>query len=90
MDFKNINIPLPTTRVWQYPWRQTSELIGGFDETMLKLQDTDYCWRIQLVGIKLHFLPDAVVHYRLRDKVEDLYDQARLWGKYPLYKNTDH
>jgi len=43
MDFKNINIPL-TTRVWQYPWRRSiHELIGGFDETMLKLQDTDYC-----------------------------------------------
>jgi glycosyltransferase involved in cell wall biosynthesis len=64
------------------------ELIGGFDETMLKLQDTDYCWRIQLVGTKLHFVPDAVVHYRFRDTMKDLYHQARLWGEYNvlLYK----
>ncbi len=56
--------------------------IGGFDETMLRLQDTDYCWKVQLSGVKLHFVPDAVVHYRLRDTLPDLCKQAREWGKY--------
>lgn len=68
--------------------RSVHEAIGGYDETMLRLQDTDYCWRIQLAGTKLHFVPDAVVHYRLHHTMAGLYHQARLWGKYNvlLYK----
>ncbi len=68
--------------------RSVHEAIGGYDESMLQLEDTDYCWRIQLAGTKLHFVPDAVVHYRLRDTITGLYDQARLWGEYNvlLYK----
>ena len=67
--------------------RSVHEAIGGFDETMLQLEDTDYCWRIQLAGIELHFVKDAVVHYRLRQMLEGLH-QARLWGEYNilLYK----
>ena len=62
--------------------------IGGFDETMLRLQDTDYCWRIQLAGTQLHFVPDAVFHYRFRDTLGGLFHQGRLWGEYNvlLYK----
>ena len=68
--------------------RSIHNAIGGFDTTMLRLQDTDYCWRIQLAGTKLHFVPDAVVHYRLRHTIADLYRQGRLTGKYKvlLYK----
>jgi len=68
--------------------RSIHELIGGFDETMQQLEDTDYCWRVQLAGTQLHFVPDAVVHYRLRDTVRDLYHQGHLCGEYNvlLYK----
>jgi len=50
--------------------------IGGLDETFFSLDDTDYCWRIQLRGTKLHFVPDAVLHYRYRKKFTDLFRQA--------------
>lgn len=62
--------------------------IGGFDETMLRLQDTDYCWRVQLAGTELHFVPDAVVCYRMQHTIKGFYHQARLWGEYNvlLYK----
>jgi len=68
--------------------RSVHEAVNGFDETMLRLQDTDYCWRIQLTGIELHFVPEAVVHYRYRQTMEAHYLQARLWGEYRvlLYK----
>jgi glycosyltransferase involved in cell wall biosynthesis len=68
--------------------RSVHEAVGGFDETMLRLQDTDYCWRIQLAGIKLQFVPEAVVHYRFRNVIADLYHQALLQGEYNvlLYK----
>lgn len=39
--------------------------IGGFDETLGSLEDIDYSWRIQLSGFKIHFVPDAILHYRL-------------------------
>lgn len=65
--------------------RSVHESIGGFDEAMLKLQDIDYCWRIQLAGFNLHFISDAVVHYRLRDNIKDLFNQAWLWGEYNVY-----
>jgi len=68
--------------------RSVHEAVGGFDETMLSLEDTDYCWRIQLTGTKLHFVPDAIVHYRYRQTIRDHFLQPRLWGEYRvlLYK----
>ncbi len=68
--------------------RSLHEAIGGFNESMLLLHDTDYCWRIQLTGTELHFVPEALIHYRLRDSLAGMYRQAYLWGEYNvvLYK----
>lgn len=68
--------------------RSIHEAIGGFNESMLRLADLDYCWRLQLAGTKLHFVSNAVVHYRCRDTLNDMYHQAYLWGEYHvlLYK----
>ena len=65
--------------------RSWHQAIDGFDETLLRLQDTDYCWRLQLAGAKLHFVPDAVIYYRFRHTVDGLYRQARLWGEYNVF-----
>ena len=62
--------------------RQAHDRVGGFDESLRYLQDTDYCFRLQLSGIALHFLPDAVVHYRFKDNHHALFNQARHWGQY--------
>ncbi len=56
--------------------------VGGFDETMTRLQDTDYCWRIQLKGFELRFVPDAVLHVRFRDSIAGIFRQARGCGEY--------
>jgi glycosyltransferase involved in cell wall biosynthesis len=66
--------------------------VGGFDESFLRHQDTEYCWKIQLKGAKLHFVPDAVVHVRLRDTLMGNYRQAFGWGEYRvlLYKKYLH
>jgi glycosyltransferase involved in cell wall biosynthesis len=68
--------------------RRIHDAVGGFDETLLKLQDTDYCWKVQLMGTELHFVPEACVYYRLRSTPIESYKQARLWGEYNvmLYK----
>ena len=60
--------------------RALHEAVGGFDESMGVLEDTDYCWRIQLLGTDLHFVPTAVVHVRFREKLGDIYRQAFSWG----------
>jgi len=65
--------------------RSIHEAIGGFDENMIVLQDPDYCWRIQLAGTELHFVKDAVVHYRHRHTFSEMYRQSRLWGEYNVY-----
>jgi glycosyltransferase involved in cell wall biosynthesis len=62
--------------------RDVHYAFGGFDEDLRYLQDTDYCFRLQLGGIKLQFLSDAVVHYRFRDGPQALFNQARHWGQY--------
>ena len=62
--------------------RSVHEEVGGFDTSLLRLQDTDYCWRIQLAGHEMHFVPDAVVHYRLRESLGETWRQAFRYGEY--------
>jgi glycosyltransferase involved in cell wall biosynthesis len=61
--------------------RSLYEAIGGFDEGIAILDDTDFCWRAQLAGAELHFVPDAVVHVRYRDTLRGTYRQARGLGE---------
>jgi glycosyltransferase involved in cell wall biosynthesis len=62
--------------------------VGGFDEAMPRLQDTDYCIRVQQQGTPLQFVPDAVVYKRNRNTAKGVYKQAASWGQYNtlLYK----
>ena len=61
---------------------------GGFDESLPNLHDTDFCWRLQLSGTKLHFVPDAVIHIRYRHTFRGIYRQAFNYAEYNvlLYK----
>jgi glycosyltransferase involved in cell wall biosynthesis len=65
--------------------RSVHESVGGFDESLPVLEDTDYCFRIQLAGVEFYFVPDAVVYVRQRDKLRGLYRQARLWAEYNIF-----
>ena len=62
--------------------REIHERVGGFDESLPRLQDTDYCFRLQRLGYELHFVADAVVHVRYGDTPAALFRQARLWAEY--------
>ena len=68
--------------------REVHAVVGGFDEDLLYLEDADYCLRVQRRGIPLQFCPDALVHYRLKERKAGLFHQARYWGQYNvlLYK----
>jgi glycosyltransferase involved in cell wall biosynthesis len=54
--------------------------VGGFDDRLMCLEDTDFCWRVQLAGHPLVFWPDAVVHVRLRSSVRGMWAQGRAYG----------
>jgi glycosyltransferase involved in cell wall biosynthesis len=70
--------------------RRVYERVGAFDESLLRMEDIDYTWRIQLAGYKLQFLPQAVVHYRHRTTLRGMFlqayrdgqDQVLLYKKY--------
>ena len=62
--------------------RALYDAVGGVDESFPVLHDTDLCWRLHSAGVKLHFVPDAVLHVRFRDTYVGMYRQARAWGKY--------
>ncbi|MEE2785397.1 MAG: glycosyltransferase [Pseudomonadota bacterium] len=56
--------------------------VGGFDETLLVLEDADYCWRIQLTGIAMHFVKATNIRYRFPKKYSHMYKQMRRLGQY--------
>ncbi len=60
--------------------RKAAQAVGGFDESLPSLPDTDFCWRMQLAGHELHFAADAVVHYRLRHDTRGVLRQARAYA----------
>jgi glycosyltransferase involved in cell wall biosynthesis len=55
--------------------RTWHERVGGFDEALPGLEDTDYCFRVQARGAELHFVPEAVVHVRERPSARGLFRQ---------------
>jgi hypothetical protein len=54
--------------------------VGGFDPAVRYLQDTDLCWRVQLAGHPLVFVPEVAVHVRLRATLGGMYRQGRNYG----------
>lgn len=65
--------------------RSLHDAIGGFDETIPICEDIDYCMRVQQEGVKLEFVPNAVLHCRLRDKATGVYVQASRYAEYEVY-----
>ena len=56
------------------------EALGGFREHMTYCEDVDLCWRAQLAGHDLVFVPDAVVRYRSRPTAREMFTQHRRYG----------
>jgi GT2 family glycosyltransferase len=64
------------------------EEVGGFDPSLPARTDNDFCWRAQLRGVPLHFVPETAIHYRYPDEYSHMYRQSRLLAEYQvlLYK----
>lgn len=54
--------------------------VGGFDPAVGTLEDTDLCWRVQLAGTPLIFVPDVMVHVRLRSSFSKMWRQGWSYG----------
>jgi GT2 family glycosyltransferase len=56
--------------------------VGGFDVAFFPFQadDVDYCYRIQLSGTPIHFVRSAVVHYRHRLRLGEIFRAFRGYG----------
>lgn len=60
--------------------------IGGFDESLPHLEDTDYVWKAQLkAGAEIHFVPEAVMRVRYRSTAKGTYRQARKYAEYNVF-----
>lgn len=68
--------------------RGVFDSVGGFDESFRACFETDFCWKLQLRGVRLTPLRDAVVHVRQRDHAGALLRQAQIYAEYnvALYK----
>ncbi len=66
-------------------FRRLHEEVGGFDESILVGEDTDYCMRIQLAGQKLVLAPDALLHYRLRSTQQETYVQGMHYAENAVF-----
>jgi glycosyltransferase involved in cell wall biosynthesis len=65
--------------------RELHNFVGGFDETMLRLADTDYCWRLQLSGVQLYYEPSSVMFMRMRETWKGALGQKWQWGCYNVF-----
>ena len=66
--------------------------VGGFDESLLGGgDDVDFAWRVQLAGGLFGWIPEALVHYRVRPSLRALFKQMQrysaahdaVYGKHP-------
>ncbi|MFM7061246.1 MAG: glycosyltransferase [Actinomycetes bacterium] len=60
--------------------RSTYERIGPFDETYTTSEDHEYSLRLAVAGVEIRFVPEAVVHYRMRGAPRDLWRQGLAYG----------
>lgn len=70
--------------------RALYQAVGGVDESFPVLHDTDLCWRVQQQGVELHFVPEAVLHIRLRETYAGMYRQASSWAKHYIWLHKKH
>ena len=64
--------------------RSLHEAAGGFDESLYRCQDIDYCYKLQRAGTELQFVHDAVLHIRCHSDLVKMFRQSRLWAEHSV------
>lgn len=57
-------------------WRDILDVLGGFDELLLRAEDIDFSWRAGYLGIAVHFEPGAVLYHRMRTTARSVFRSA--------------
>ncbi|MFZ7127502.1 MAG: glycosyltransferase family 2 protein [Desulfobacterales bacterium] len=66
--------------------RVLHDAVGGFDEALPYLQDTDYCFKVQIqTRTEIHFVDSAVMHVRYRENPFDTYRQSKNYALYNVF-----
>ena len=62
--------------------RPTFEALGGFDADLPVRagEDVEFCTRAHAAGVKLAFVPDAVLHYRFPHRLGSILRQGHTYG----------
>lgn len=60
--------------------RELFEELGGFDTSYVRGQDAELSLRLHQHGVATGFAEDALVHYRMRGSIREIFHQARGWG----------
>jgi GT2 family glycosyltransferase len=61
--------------------REVFESLGGFADDMYYAEDVDFCWRAQLAGHEIEFVPEAVLRYVYRPSLRAMFRQHRNFGR---------
>ena len=56
--------------------RAALDAVGGFPEDLPRMQDIALSWEVQLAGVRLHYVPEALYRIRYRDSLLDLFRQG--------------
>jgi succinoglycan biosynthesis protein ExoA len=64
--------------------REVFEKYGLYDESLIKNQDDEYCFRMRLKGGKIYISPKVKSNYFVRDNVVKLFSQYYQYGKWRI------
>lgn len=81
--------PYVATANWASPRKLLLDA-GGFDETLVRGQDTDMAWRILQTGKRLVYQPAAVIYHRNEGTVGAWFRAGCLHGYYSVPVNYKH
>jgi glycosyltransferase involved in cell wall biosynthesis len=63
-------------------WSDALSTVGGWDEGfIIGGTEVDLCWRLQLQSYRICYAPGAVMHYRMRLSLGELFRQALRYGR---------
>jgi glycosyltransferase involved in cell wall biosynthesis len=61
--------------------RSVVEKHGGFDQRFVPGEDVEFSFRLWRAGITVHYVDDALLHYRYRGSMRELWNQARSYAR---------
>jgi GT2 family glycosyltransferase len=81
--------PYVATANWASP-RELLQTLGGFDESLVRGQDTDMAWRILQAGKQLAYQPQAIVYHRNERTVRAWFHAGYAHGYYSVWVTRKH